>query len=293
MAMNYSGESLPAVRSVGYDVPMPTVLSADGTSIGFTRTGRGAPLVLVHGISADAERWAPVMQGLEESFTVHAMDRRGRGASGDHESYAIERELEDIAAVVDAIGEPVALVGHSFGGLCTLHAMLRTKRVKQLVVYEPYAPVSPASEPSATTLRYEAMAERGEREEIVTTFLREIIQLGETELRAMRAHPSWAARLAAAHTIPRELGAAEQFRFEPSRFADVTLPITMFLGEKSPDFLKDATARLHAVLPTSHVVVLEGQKHSAMSTAPSLFVRELRAALTSGSRRSYGRPARS
>lgn len=274
MGGNYSGESANVRAS------MPTVHSVDGTPIGFTRTGRGAPLVLVHGISADAERWAPVMQGLEERFTVYAMDRRGRGASGDGDTYAIERDVEDVAALVDTIGEPTFLLGHSYGGLCTLHALLHTKHVQKLVVYEPYTPVSPASEPSATTLRYLAMAEQGERDQIVTTFLREIIQLSEAEVRAMRALPSWAGRLAAAHTIPRELAAAEQFRFEPSRFADVRVPITMLLGEKSPEFLKDATARLHAALPTSEITVLEGQKHSAMNSAPALFVRELSLVLT-------------
>ena len=264
---------------------MPTVQSVDGTKIGFTRTGRGAPLVLVHGISADADRWAPVLSALEERFTVHAMDRRGRGASGDHGDYALEREFEDVAALVDAIGEPTNLFGHSYGALCTLHALLRTRHVRKLVVYEPYVPVTPASERSAITQRYEAMAAKGERDEIVTTFLREIVQLSDVEVRAMRAHSSWAGRLAGALTIPRELGAAEQFRFDPARFADVHVPITMMVGEKSPDFLKDATARLHAALPTSDVVELEGQKHSAMNTAPALFVRELCAAFTSGSSR--------
>ncbi len=275
MGGNYTGESAN-VRP-----RMPTVHAVDGTPIAFTRTGRGAPLVLVHGISADAGRWAPVMEGLEEHFTVYAMDRRGRGESGDGGAYAIERDVEDVAAIVDAIAEPTYLFGHSYGGLCTLHALLHTKYVQKLVVYEPYTPVSPASEPSATTLRYLAMAEQGERDAIVTTFLREIIQLSEREVQAMRALPSWAGRLAAAHTIPRELAAAEQFRFEPSRFTDVRVPITMLLGEKSPDFLKEATARLHAALPTSDVTVLEGQKHSAMNTAPALFVRALSSALTS------------
>ncbi|MDB4935162.1 MAG: alpha/beta hydrolase [Labilithrix sp.] len=258
---------------------MPTVKSVDGTPIGYTRTGRGAPLVLVHGISADAERWAPVMQGLEASYTVYAMDRRGRGMSGDHASYALEREFEDVAAVVDAVGEPAYLLGHSYGGLCALHAMLRTKHMKKLLVYEPYAPVVAATEPSAITLRYEALAASGERDAVVTTFLREIVQLTENEVRLMRAHPSWAARLAAAHTIPRELRAAEQFSFEPERFAGVTTAIAMFVGQNSPDFLKDATARLSAVLRTSEVIVLDGQKHAAMNTAPSLFVRAVNDAL--------------
>ena len=183
--------------------------------------------------------------------------------------------------VLDSIGEPTSLFGHSFGGLCTMHALLRTTHVKRLVVYEPYVPVTAATERSAITQRYEAMARKGERDEIVTTFLREIVQLSDVEVQAMRAHSSWAGRLAAAPTIPRELGAAEQFRFEPARFADVRVPITMLVGEKSPEFLKDATGRLHAALPTSDVVELEGQKHSAMNTAPSLFVRALSAAFTS------------
>jgi pimeloyl-ACP methyl ester carboxylesterase len=257
---------------------MPTVKSADGTPIGYTRTGKGPPLVLVHGISADAARWAPVMSALDETYTVHAMDRRGRGASGDHADYALPREFEDVAALVDAIAEPTYLVGHSYGGLCALHALLLTPHVAKLIVYEPYAPEVPALEASATTLRYEALATAGERDAVVATFLREIVQMTEADVRMMRAHPSWAARLAAAHTIPRELRAAEQFRFEPSRFAEIKTPIAMFVGGESPAFLKDATARLHAALPTSNVVTLAGQKHAAMNTAPSLFVDQVRAA---------------
>jgi pimeloyl-ACP methyl ester carboxylesterase len=259
---------------------MPTVKSTDGTSIGHTRSGHGPPLVLVHGISAERSRWAPVLVELETTYTVHAVDRRGRGLSGDHASYALEREFEDVAALLDAIGEPTYLLGHSYGGLCVLHAMLLTRHVKKLVVYEPYVPVVPAEQPSATTLRYEALAARGERDEVVATFLREIVQMTEDEVRAMRADPSWAARLAAAHTIPRELRAAERFHFQKDRFRESTVPVTMLVGSESPAFLVDATSRLHAALPASRVVVLPGQKHAAMSTAPALFVDEVRAAFT-------------
>lgn len=258
---------------------MHEVASKDGTRIGYTRSGHGPPLVLVHGISADAERWAPVMPALEAHYTVYAMDRRGRGMSGDHAEYTLHRELEDVAAVVDAIGEPTLLFGHSYGGLCALHALLLTENVAKLVVYEPYAPVVAATEVSAITLRYEATAASGDRDAVVSSFLREIVQLSEHEVRLMRAHPSWAARLAAAHTIPRELRAAEQFSFVPSRFANVHVPIGMLVGADSPAFLTDATARLHAALPTSEVVVLAGQRHAAMNTAPSLFVSQLRALL--------------
>lgn len=260
---------------------MPTVKSADGTPIAYTRSGDGPPLVLVHGISADAARWAPVLPGLEARYTVYAMDRRGRGESGDHAVYGLEREFEDVAALVESVGAPVFLFGHSYGGLCTLYGALLTSHVRKLVVYEPYVPVVAASEASSTTLRYEALAASGDRDAVVTTFLREIVQLSEKEVALMRAHPSWSARLAAAHTIPRELRAAEQLHFERTRFAELRVPVTMFVGGNSPAFLKDATARIHAALPTSEVRVLEGQKHAAMNTAPSFFVQALHDALSS------------
>lgn len=271
---------------------MPTVKSTDGTSIGHARSGHGPPLVLVHGISADRSRWAPVLADLESTYTVHALDRRGRGLSGDGASYALEREFEDVAALVDAIGEPTYLLGHSYGGLCALHAMLLTKHVETLVVYEPYAPVAAAKEPSAATLRYEALAAAGERDAVVATFLREVVQMTEDEVRAMRADPSWAARLAAAHTIPRELRAAESFHFEPERFRLSRVPVTMLVGSDSPAFLVDATARVHAAVPGSRIVVLPGQKHAAMSTAPGLFVDEVRAAFSGGACAGGGASAR-
>lgn len=255
------------------------VLSRDGTPIAYTKAGSGPPLVLVHGITADASRWAPVLPALSERYTVYAMDRRGRGASGDGLAYAIEREHEDVAAVVTSIGAPALLFGHSYGGVCALGAVLLTSHVQRVVVYEPYTPLEPASEPSATTLRFEAMVGDGDPERLVATFLHEILLMGEREVAAMRALPSWAGRVASAHTIPREMRAAEHHRFEPAHFRGVEIPIGMLLGGDSPAFLKEATARLHAALPTSKVVVMPGQQHAAMNTAPALFVRELCALL--------------
>ena len=87
-----------------------TVTSKDGTPIAYWRSGEGPPLVLVHGTSADHSRWTPVLPAFEQHFNVYAVDRRGRGGSGDSEDYSIEREFEDVAAVVDSIGEPVNLL---------------------------------------------------------------------------------------------------------------------------------------------------------------------------------------
>src|SRR5207253_10380171 len=111
--------------------------SKDGTRIAFARSGDGPPLVLVHGTTADHTRWAPILGELEARFTVHAMDRRGRGGSGDAQDYSLEKEFDDIVAVVDSIGEPVHLLGHSYGALCSLEASLLTKNIRKLVLYEP------------------------------------------------------------------------------------------------------------------------------------------------------------
>jgi pimeloyl-ACP methyl ester carboxylesterase len=108
-----------------------TVLSEDGTSIAVWQSGEGAPLVLVHGTTADHTRWAPVLPALEERFNVLAIDRRGRGRSGDADDYAIEREFENVAAVVEWAGDGVNLLGHSYGGVCAIEAALLTDRVRK------------------------------------------------------------------------------------------------------------------------------------------------------------------
>nr|RDZ30484.1 hypothetical protein DEQ67_15395 [Haloferax sp. Atlit-48N] len=92
---------------------MDTVTPTDGTPIAYERTGNGSPLVLVHGPTADHTRWEPVLRSLEERCTVYAMDRRGRGESGDATEYDLNQEFDDAAAVVDSIDEPAFLLSHS------------------------------------------------------------------------------------------------------------------------------------------------------------------------------------
>src|SRR5512136_1287001 len=123
---------------------MEKVSSADGTSIAYQRSGTGAPLVLVHGTGGTHSRWAPIVPALEKHFTVYAVDRRGRGESSDAAAYTIEREFEDVAALVKAIGEPANLFGHSFGGICSLEAALCAQHVSRLILYEPPIPVASA-----------------------------------------------------------------------------------------------------------------------------------------------------
>ena len=254
---------------------MHEVASPDGTPIACHISGSGAPLVLVHGTSASSTRWTPVLPALAEHFRVYNVDRRGRGSSGDAEAYAIEREIEDVAAVVESIGEPACLLGHSYGAMCALEAASHTRNIERLVLYEPPLPLSGAIYPEGFIDRLQALSDAGDRAGVVRTFMRGIVKMPDHELARLEASPAWPARLAAAHTLPRELRAHEGYTFDAQRFRNVTTPTLLLLGGDSPPLFKDAIDALAAALPDNRVVVLPGQQHIAIDTAPDLFVREV------------------
>jgi pimeloyl-ACP methyl ester carboxylesterase len=251
-----------------------SVTSKDGTPIACWVSGEGPPLVLVHGTSADHVRWGPVLPAFQEHFTVCAVDRRGRGGSGDAGSYSIEREFEDVAAVADAFDEPVNLLGHSYGGLCALEASLLTKNLRRLVLYEP--PAVPAGVyPPGFVERLEALIDQGKREEALVAFMTEVVRLPEAELELMHGLPAWQGRIAAAHTLPREARVDESYKLDPTRFASMSVPTLILQGGDSPSFLVLSNQAVHAALPSSRIVVMPGQQHVAMDTATDLFVAEV------------------
>jgi pimeloyl-ACP methyl ester carboxylesterase len=236
--------------------------------------------VLVHGTGATAGRWSPVLPAFETRFSVYALDRRGRGDSGDAPTYAMEREFDDVVSVVESVGNPVNLVGHSYGGICALEAALLTTKVRRLVLYEPPIPVvdTPIYKPGVVD-RIESFAAQGDREEIVKTFMLEVLQMPLTEFTAFRNSPAWPDRLATAQTLPRELRAHERYSFDARRFQQLAVPTLLLVGGDSPAFFRMGTELLHGTLPQSRVVVLPGQRHIAINTAPDLFAREVLAFL--------------
>ncbi len=253
-----------------------SVTSTDGTPIACWRSGEGPPLVLVHGTAADHNRWAPVLPAFEERFTVSAVDRRGRGGSSDAEDYAIEREFEDVAEVVDSLAEPAVLLGHSYGALCALEAALLTRNVRKLVLYEPAINVSDEGVyPLEVVDRLEALLEAGDRDGVVATTMREVAGAAPEVVEHLRSQPAWQARVAAAHTIPRELRANDAYPFVPERFGDLGVPTMLLLGGESSAAFGEAAKAVDEALPDSRIVVLPGQKHVAMDTATDLFTGEV------------------
>lgn len=260
---------------------MKTIQSKDGTTIAYERSGGGSPLLLVHGTAADHNRWRPVLPALERRFTVHAVDRRGRGGSGDSGDYAVGREFEDVAALVDSLGEPVNLLGHSYGALCALEAALLTRNVRKLVLYDPGIEVTDEEiYPHEVIGRLQALLEAGDRDGVVETTMREVAGLPPEAVEYMRSQPAWRARLNAAHTIPRELRAVKDHGFEPERFAGLMVPTLLLSGGDTPAALRKATEAVNETLPGSHVVVMPGQGHAAMDTGTDLFTTEVLRFLT-------------
>jgi pimeloyl-ACP methyl ester carboxylesterase len=255
---------------------MNTITSRDGTRIAFWRSGSGQPLVLVHGTTADHTRWARLLPELERDFTVYAIDRRGRGGSGDSAEYSLDREAEDVASVIDAIGEPVFLLGHSYGALCSLDAALLTGKVQRLILYEPPLPLGAPIYPPGVPERIQALVDAGEREAALEVMMREVVRMPEHEFAVYRALPAWQVRVALAPTIPRELTIEKSYRFRPERFAAMQTPTLLLLGGDSPAFFRKAIEALDAALPNSRIAVMPGQQHIAMDVVPALFLGEVR-----------------
>lgn len=249
---------------------MEKVISTDGTAITYERTGHGPPLVLVHGTGRDGSYWAPTLPGLAQHTTVHAVDRRGRRGSGDTARYDINREVEDILAVIGAVGEPAHLLGHSYGAIVSLEAALRTNRLQSLILYEPPFSVRTDRVPSDLGDKLEATMATGDREAVLITFLQEGPRYPPEVIAAQRARPDWLDRIDFAHTLPRETQAVQRYIFDPQRLATLQLPTLLLLGSASPPFFQQAIEALHATLPQSEIVVLQGQHHNAVETAPGL-----------------------
>lgn len=196
------------------------VTSPDGTKVAYWVAGdEGPPLLLVHGTTADHTRWGPLLPHLTAHATVYVVDRRGRGSSGDAGLYSAAREFEDVAAVVDAIarahGTAVDLYGHSYGALCALGAAALTDNVRKLVLYEPAIAASDAQS-DATVDSMDELLERGEREAVVEMLFRDVLGMTADELAMFKAAPSWAGRVAAAHTVPRPSDAGSGTCVSPS-----------------------------------------------------------------------------
>jgi pimeloyl-ACP methyl ester carboxylesterase len=257
------------------------VRSADGTMLAVWVDGRGPALVMVHGSIADHTTFDPFVEVLRRDLTTFSMDRRGFGASGDGAAYSIERDFEDVAAVVDAVasrtGGPVALWGHSYGANCAMGGAALTGNVHHLVLYEPSLGLT---YPPGSIEAIEDSLAAGDREAAIVAVLVQILEMTGEEIDAMRASPLWPVRLAAAPTVPRECRVEAGWVYQPGQFGGITAPTLLLLGSESLPALTDATRAAAAAITGSQIRVLEGHGHFAHKTEPvmvSAVIREFMA----------------
>jgi pimeloyl-ACP methyl ester carboxylesterase len=249
------------------------VTSPDGVRIACQVEGEGTPLVMVHG--AGSARWSfdllrPHLQGR---FTLWALDRRGRGDSGDADSYSIEREFDDVATVVREAGPGALLFGHSYGGLVAAGAAAQLGDLPRLILYE--GPMGGVLADEAWTVRFEQHVEAGDRDTASRDFMSEIGGYTDAEIEAMRGTPAWQARLDASPTVPRELRAEQAFGMDALRLGELGAATLLLVGSESPDWAHRSIAAFADAIPDAEVHTLEGQGHGAAVSAPELVAAEL------------------
>jgi pimeloyl-ACP methyl ester carboxylesterase len=251
------------------------VQSMDGTRIGVECAGTGPTILFVHGGVGDRTRWTPIFPLLSPKFTACAMDRRGRGASGDSADYSLLKEAQDIAAVVDSRPGQVFVLGHSYGGVAALEATFLTNRIAGLMLYEPplFEPVGPSL---AIADRIEAMIKAGELEQALVTFQREVGKQSPDEIEAMKTRASWPTLVSTIPLHPRQMRALAQYKFDAGRMKAVTMPTMLLIGEKTASpYIHQSIDRLQESLSNSVVVVLENQQHNAMDGAREALARAI------------------
>ncbi len=274
------------LRGVGCPPVLRHVETPSGVAIACEESGHGPPLVVVHG--AGSARWGFTMLRplLEERFTVIAVDRRGRGDSGDGSgAYTLESEFEDVAAVVADAGEAALLFGHSYGALVAAGAAARIHGLPSLVLYEP--PMGGVLADPETTDRWESLIAAGDRETPVSEFLHAIGGYTHEEIEQLRQTPAWELRKQVFPTVPRELRAEATLALESLNLDDLELPVEMLVGSESPDWARRSTDAYAEALPRATVHRLEGHGHGGMLSGPELVAARITSLHARGDRRDH------
>jgi pimeloyl-ACP methyl ester carboxylesterase len=253
-----------------------SVVSADGTRIGFVTAGDGPDLLLVHGGACSLQRWAPVWPRLTETFRVTAMDRRGRGCSGDAASYSLDAEYLDVRAVASKLaaiaGGEIDVLGHSYGATCVLGAAGGGAPFRRIALYEP---PGPATIPSGWPERVGHWIADGQPGRAMSSFLVEIVGLSPAQVEALRqtaGGDDWAQIVSA--TLPREAQALRTADL-PGLATHLRQPVLILLGSESPPWATSISRDLARDIPHAEIVVLDGHGHEAVDSAPDLIVERL------------------
>jgi len=255
---------------------MHTVTSKDGSRIAYDRLGSGPTVILVGGALGYRKfgKMQELAKLLAERCTVINYDRRGRGDSTEAGPFAGEREIEDIAALIQAEGASASLWGWSSGGALALQAAGAGIGVERVSVYEVPFMVTPGAERPTPDYgpRLDALVAAGDRSGAVTHFMRNAMGIPAPFVALMRLMPMWKGLKATAHTLPYDWAALGEHRMygaplDPAEWAAVTVPTLVVYGAKSPAVLQEGSRALAEVLPNAEVRELEGISHNVSMKA--------------------------
>jgi pimeloyl-ACP methyl ester carboxylesterase len=242
---------------------MDKLASGDGTTIAFDRLGLGAPVILVSGASTARAVHAPLAELLAADFTVFNYDRRGRGDSGDTPPYTIQREVEDLQAVLAEAGGAAAVFGNSSGAVLALHAAAAGLPVTRLALWEPPFMVDPDAprRQQAYVAELAGLLAAGRRGDAIALFLTGI-GLPETMIAELRQAPVWPGMEALAHTLAYDAAIMGDSRVPGSLVASVTAPTLVLYGSDTGAWAADAARALTAAMPDARHRTLEDQRHA-------------------------------
>ncbi|MBN6057595.1 alpha/beta hydrolase [Nonomuraea sp. RK-328] len=248
------------------------VISADGTPIRYDRCGTGAPVVLVHGAFTD--RTHPLLRevatALSPWFTVYNYDRRGRGGSGDVAPYTVEREIEDLAALLAEAGGTAMVFGGSSGAALALRAAAGGLPIGKLALWEPPYHAGPGAPdlPADFAERLESLVKEGRRGDAVELFMVRAAEVPADAVAAMRGGPGWAGMEALAHTLAYEAAVMGPGNALPAGpLASIGQPTLVLNGGASPGWMLDAGHAVARAVPGAERRVLDGETHAVSSRA--------------------------
>lgn len=249
---------------------MSFVTSKDGTRIGYETLGQGPPLVIVWGAmgARDSPFTKAMREELAKSFTVYDYDRCGRGDSGDRPTYSVQKEIEDLAAVVDAAGGDPYVWATSSGAALALEAAAAGVPMRMLAAHEP--PYMVGEHMAKFDRDYERkvtqLIRENKRSEAVTLFMR-VVGVPAPMVWVMKLMPFWKKMLPVAHTLPYDAACMNGFTPPEKRLREIRVPTIVLFGTATPTSLKDAAKVVAATVPTAKIREIPKQNHGIRPAA--------------------------
>lgn len=265
MAQTDTSPSLGHIAPRSRGLQVHTVTSSDGTAIAYERSGDGPPVVVVGGGLNEKATFATLSELLSEKLTVFNYDRRGRGHSGDGDraSYTVDLEIDDLAAVIEAVGEPTFVFANCTGGMIAVLAAARGVPMRKLAMYEP--PYADSSEraplPADYMDRLEELIRTGHHDEAILLFQKESVGNTDEFISWFRKHPAFPSFAALAPTLIYDGIIGNEGSIPFAELPKITAPALVIDGGASPEWQRNACEMLARSLPRARHVRMDGEGH--------------------------------